>query len=721
MFIFDHNYQHGSRTGLNLINKKSIMKNFYRLLGILSLSLLQLASQAQHTFSIVAIDPSTGEIGSAGATCLDNGASIISGLLPGKGAINAQSLVCTPENINLLNGLTWMDESLSPQAILDSLYANDQCGADDHEFRQYGVVTIDENGQIQAASFTGSKADDYANHIVGANYAIQGNILLGQEVLDEMEAGFIGTTGTLAEKLMAAMQGANMVGADARCAPNGTSSSGAFLRVACPTDLGNCPDVNLDVFFLPSGVEPIDELQTLYESYYTGNPFPAPTHDKCAFSAPITLASSEATCTPIDVEFAGAMESFVPLTFCDKDQTSSDVWYSFSTGTTLPLRGITIKADYGDLADDVSAAGFALYEGCNAFDYYVACKSSTNSVDSMLVPNACILPNTTYYLRVWSSESHLFENAQLRLCVYEENLPEFPTIVWGKNSGEGDFAFGLNDWVTVGLTADNHLWEWAPHGVNSSLISSFVLSQTTCNGAAGFNSTHYSTGGGFFDQFPTGNPPYPKFSGNLVSPSIDFSQIEDPTLHFTQHFGGLNGNDDTNVGNDETARGALFSYSTTAGLSWSEQVPINDDLDFNEYTSNYDQVSIPLPELAGMTDVRLKFTWDGDFYFWAIDDVYFTGISLIDTDVEQIEPNVDFYIYENPVGEQLNLQINAEQAFQGEIIIINALGQTISKQNIAVENELQQSLDVRALEAGMYFLKLKLDKDDFKVLKFMKL
>jgi len=76
---------------------------------ITALALIFTLSQclyAQHTFSIVAVDTITNEVGSAGATCLDSdnctgcNAIIISGLAPGRGAVNAQAQVCFP-NINL--------------------------------------------------------------------------------------------------------------------------------------------------------------------------------------------------------------------------------------------------------------------------------------------------------------------------------------------------------------------------------------------------------------------------------------------------------------------------------------------------------------------------------------------------------------------------------------------------------------------------------------------
>lgn len=227
---------------------------------------------AQHTFSIVAADPVTGEIGSAGATCLTSadcggcgGAVIINELVIGKGAINAQATVCIP-NSNAQSGSNRISFNNTAPQVLNYLLANDNCQFGDTSNRQYGIVTIN-NGIVETASFTGSNALNYANHIVGSNYAIQGNILIGQEVLDGMEQGFLNTEGTLAQKLMGAMQGANIVGADARCAPDGLSSKSSFLRVAHPDDVNNY-SVNLIVPSTEEGIDPIDSLQSLFDTQF---------------------------------------------------------------------------------------------------------------------------------------------------------------------------------------------------------------------------------------------------------------------------------------------------------------------------------------------------------------------------------------------------------------------------------------------------------------------
>ncbi|HMQ49497.1 MAG TPA: DUF1028 domain-containing protein [Saprospiraceae bacterium] len=229
---------------------------------------------AQDTFSIIAVDPETGEVGSAGATCVPGigalgGVILLNSIIPGRGGVNAQAWICIDPHINLDNAIEQMDMGLSPQEVLDWLYDNDACFSQNFnpEYRQYGVADFSPEGEPRAAAFTGVSTDDWKGHRVGSNYAIQGNILKGPEVVDSMEAHFLAAEGSLAFKLMAAMQGANIVGADARCTAAGTSSTSAFLRVFKPDDAPDAPYLELNVAETPTGQEPIDSLQTLFDAW----------------------------------------------------------------------------------------------------------------------------------------------------------------------------------------------------------------------------------------------------------------------------------------------------------------------------------------------------------------------------------------------------------------------------------------------------------------------
>ena len=221
---------------------------------------------SQDTFSICAVDTITGEVGSAGASCigapqLPGGCRILSYVKPGVGVIHTQAYYLAA---NQNYGIQLMNLGLPPQQIIDSLVAND--AQNNPSKRQYGVVDLFE-GSARCAAYTGVNCDDYKNHIIGPNYTIQGNILLGQQILDSMEARFLNTEGELACKLMAALQGAKVIGADTRCLDDGVSSLSAFLRVAQPNDPANDLYLDLNVPSVLPGTDPIDVLQNLVDNW----------------------------------------------------------------------------------------------------------------------------------------------------------------------------------------------------------------------------------------------------------------------------------------------------------------------------------------------------------------------------------------------------------------------------------------------------------------------
>ena len=237
--------------------------------------LLSQCIYAQHTFSIVAVDTATGEVGTAGATCLTSadcggcgGAVIIASIFPGLGALNSQATVCIP-NVNGINGMRQIIEGAGAEEALTWLLNNDACQFGTVNNRQYGIAMINDQGEAETAAYTGSNALDFAGDRKGVNYAIQGNILIGDQVLEGMEQGFLNSNGNLAERLMAAMQGANIPGADSRCLVDGISSESAFIKVARPDDPINDLYLDLNVPSTIDFAEPIDSLQTLFDQWLT--------------------------------------------------------------------------------------------------------------------------------------------------------------------------------------------------------------------------------------------------------------------------------------------------------------------------------------------------------------------------------------------------------------------------------------------------------------------
>jgi len=221
-------------------------------------------SKAQDTFSICAIDTLTGEVGSAGASCVyiaNQGVMILSDVHPGVGVIHSQA---SYNSSNQTYARTLMNLGLSPRQIIDSLVAND--AQNNPSARQYGIVDF-RDGIPRSAAYTGVNCLDYKNHITGPNYSIQGNILLGQQILDSMEARFLRAEGKLACRLMEALQGAKVVGADTRCLGDGISSIGSFLRVARLNDPVDNLYLQFNIPRANDGVDPIDSLQVLIDQW----------------------------------------------------------------------------------------------------------------------------------------------------------------------------------------------------------------------------------------------------------------------------------------------------------------------------------------------------------------------------------------------------------------------------------------------------------------------
>lgn len=224
-----------------------------------------LPRSAEATFSIAAIDPVTGEVGSAGASCV-SGSIILSDVHPGVGVVHTQSF-WNSQNQQYARML--MNQGYAPAAIIDSLVANDAQG--NPGVRQYGIVDRVAGGR--SAAFTGSNCLDWKGHITTPTYSIQGNILLGPEIIADMETAFTTTDGSLADRLMAALQAAKRPRADTRC--TNKSAISAFIRVAQPNDPVNDLFLNLNVNNTTGSTDPIDVLQQLYDEWLESADAPA--------------------------------------------------------------------------------------------------------------------------------------------------------------------------------------------------------------------------------------------------------------------------------------------------------------------------------------------------------------------------------------------------------------------------------------------------------------
>lgn len=175
---------------------------------------LLVAVPAQATWSIIIVNRVTKEVAVGSATCLQrtNLVRLTPVVRVGLGAAAAQAAV---ESTGRNRTLIWREFRNGTDPLLILQLLDDQDSA--HQTRQYGIV--DTRGR--AATFSGRRNGAYANGLTGQigdlSYAIQGNVITGQPVLDMAERAVRETPGGIPEKLMAAMEAARSMGGDGRC------------------------------------------------------------------------------------------------------------------------------------------------------------------------------------------------------------------------------------------------------------------------------------------------------------------------------------------------------------------------------------------------------------------------------------------------------------------------------------------------------------------------
>jgi uncharacterized Ntn-hydrolase superfamily protein len=158
-----------------------------------------------HTFSIVARDPATGEMGVAVQSHWFSVGSNVAWAEAGVGAVATQSFIDPSYG---RNGLELMRGGASAGDALKSLLAKD----DGRDVRQ--VAMIDARGRV--AAHTGSKCIEAAGDRVGANYSVQANLMANARVWPAMASAFETAKGDLADRMLAALDAAQAAGGDIR-------------------------------------------------------------------------------------------------------------------------------------------------------------------------------------------------------------------------------------------------------------------------------------------------------------------------------------------------------------------------------------------------------------------------------------------------------------------------------------------------------------------------
>ncbi|MCW5704100.1 MAG: DUF1028 domain-containing protein [Bradyrhizobium sp.] len=193
------------------------------------------------TWSIIARDPFTGQIGIAVATRFFAVGAVVPHIAPMAGGIATQALVNPYYGID---GVNLLREGKSPREIIAALTAADE----GRESRQLHIM--DASGRI--AAHTGHECVDWCGHLDGEGFSIAGNMLVGAQVLDDTAEAYMAHARLpFAQRLIAAMKAGEAAGGDKR----GKQSAALLIH-----GVEEWPDLDLRV---DDHVDPLAELERL--------------------------------------------------------------------------------------------------------------------------------------------------------------------------------------------------------------------------------------------------------------------------------------------------------------------------------------------------------------------------------------------------------------------------------------------------------------------------
>ena len=203
------------------------------------------------TYSIVAADPEAREVGCAVQSRYFSVGAAVPWVRADIGAVATQAFTLSASGPRLLDALAAGDD---PQAALQRVVDADERSAR----RQYGLITADG----RAFSFTGPGCNEWAGDRQGENYAVQGNLLAGADVIEEMARSFEESAGSgrpLGDRLMDVLDAAEAAGGDRR----GKQSAALVVERAgaaevTPLGLDRVVDLRVD-----DHAEPLLELRRL--------------------------------------------------------------------------------------------------------------------------------------------------------------------------------------------------------------------------------------------------------------------------------------------------------------------------------------------------------------------------------------------------------------------------------------------------------------------------
>src|SRR5438128_5288870 len=200
---------------------------------LLFLLLLALPARAFATWSIVAVDRSTGRVVIASATCVDRDDEFLKGVqavvVPGKGVAACQAAVDNTHT-NQMVVFQELQKGTDPKAIIE-LLSKDPA----YQSRQFGIVDLQGRRAGHSGLTNGYVSQDVQGQVPGTEifYSIQGNILRPGRVVPNAVQAFVHASGAITDRVMAAMEAADGSGGDSRCSCPPWPEDGGKPAIPC--------------------------------------------------------------------------------------------------------------------------------------------------------------------------------------------------------------------------------------------------------------------------------------------------------------------------------------------------------------------------------------------------------------------------------------------------------------------------------------------------------
>jgi len=204
-----------------------------RRVALFLLSLLALPATASATWSVIAVDRSTGRVVIASATCVDRDDQFLMGVqavvVPGKGVAACQAGVDNTHQNQMLV-FRELQKGTDPKAIIELLSADPA-----FQTRQFGIVDLQGRSAGHSGLTNGYVSQDIHGQVPGTEifYSIQGNILRPGTVVPNAVQAFLHAKGAMTDRVMAAMEAADGSGGDSRCTCPPWPTDGSMPAIPC--------------------------------------------------------------------------------------------------------------------------------------------------------------------------------------------------------------------------------------------------------------------------------------------------------------------------------------------------------------------------------------------------------------------------------------------------------------------------------------------------------